>query len=140
MIAYLDTSVIVALLTADTHQHRAEAAVTGWTDEVAFSDWGAVEFASAIARRMRTRAISEAAARIAFGTFDAWADAGPAAVVVEPPDFDHAGMFLRRLDLTLRGGDAIHIAVCMRLGAGLMTLDELMQRAATTIGCPVLPV
>ena len=140
MIAYLDTSLIVALLTADVHQLRAEAAVAGWSGEVAFSDWGAVEFASAVGRRVRTGAISAPAGHIAFQTFDAWAAAESASVTVEPPDFDRAGLMLRRLDLTLRAADAIHIAVSMRLGAGLMTFDEPMQRAAVAIGCPVVPV
>jgi predicted nucleic acid-binding protein len=44
---------------------------------------------------------------------------------------------MRRLDLTLRTPDALHIAISGRVGATLATFDEKMAAAARVVGLPV---
>jgi len=70
---YLDASVLVALLTNDPLTPRADAFMRANTPTLIVSDFAAAEFASAMARRVRTGGITPDEARLAFSTFDAWA-------------------------------------------------------------------
>jgi predicted nucleic acid-binding protein len=49
-----------------------------------------------------------------------------------------ATAFLRRLDLTLRAPDAIHIAIAQRVDATLVTFDQGMATAALALGRAVV--
>jgi predicted nucleic acid-binding protein len=46
--------------------------------------------------------------------------------------------FLRRLNLTLRTDDALHIAIAQRVGAELLTFDRPMANAARALGTSVV--
>jgi predicted nucleic acid-binding protein len=70
---YLDASMLVALLTNDPLTPRADAFMRAKTPALIVSDFAAAEFASAMARRVRTGGITPDEARVAFSTFDAWA-------------------------------------------------------------------
>jgi predicted nucleic acid-binding protein len=59
-------------------------------------------------------------------------------VVIEAVDLRHATQFVRRFDLMLRAPDALHAAVCQRLGPTLVTFDQRLARAAAALGIPVL--
>lgn len=48
-----------------------------------------------------------------------------------------AEAFLRRLDLTLRAPNALHIAMAQRTGAALVTFDERMAGCARVLGLQV---
>jgi uncharacterized protein len=49
-----------------------------------------------------------------------------------------ANIFVHRFDLMLRAPDALHAAVCQRLGLTLVTLDQPLARAATALGVAVV--
>lgn len=98
------------------------------------SDFAAAEFASAISRKVRMADLSSEEAREAFGDFDAWVSHVTSSVEVGPVDVELASRYLRRLDLTLRTPDAIHIAMAQRLRARLVTLDLKMAASARTLG------
>jgi hypothetical protein len=53
-------------------------------------------------------------------------------------DVTAAAGFLRRLDLTLRRQDALHIAIAQRVGAALFTFDQQMTSAARALGTNAL--
>jgi predicted nucleic acid-binding protein len=61
-------------------------------------------------------------------------------VPVTPADLAQATAWIRRLDLTLRAPDAIHIAAAQRLDASLATFDAGMAGAARRLGLAVAPV
>jgi predicted nucleic acid-binding protein len=48
-----------------------------------------------------------------------------------------ASAILRRLDLNIRIGDALNIAIAMRLDAPLATFDEKMAENARALGAAV---
>ena len=98
------------------------------------SDFTAAEFASAVARWVRTRELKETAARSALESFDLWLTRSAQRVEVSPADIAAATTFLRRLDLPLRTPDAIHIAIAQRLGATLVTFDRRMAANAAALG------
>ena len=54
-----------------------------------------------------------------------------------PPTWRQRAAFLRRLDLTLRTPDALHIAIAQRLAAELMTFDQKMAASARALGTAV---
>ena len=137
-LVYLDTSVLVALLTDDALSDRADAMLANRLPVLLVSDFAGAEFASAVARRVRMGALGEAVAREVFANFDAWTRRATQLVEIAPVDVALAAVFLRRLDLTLRTPDALHIAAAQRLGACLATLDERMVACAQALGVAVV--
>lgn len=72
---YVDASVLVALLANDPLTGCADAFLRTKTPVLVVSDFAAAEFASAIARRVRTGEITPDEGRGGFSAFDAWARA-----------------------------------------------------------------
>lgn len=134
MSLYLDASVLVALLTHDSLTQRAEALLQAHPQPLILSDFAAAEFASALARRVRTAELTAAEARSAFTTLDLWAARATQRAETTALDVATAGAFLRRLDLPLRTPDALNIAIAHRLGATLATFDTKTAAAAHALG------
>ena len=72
MSLYLDASVLVALFVIDPTSVRAETFLVAHRENLVVSDFGAAEFSSAVARRVRTRELTNNDGRLAFSNFDAW--------------------------------------------------------------------
>lgn len=134
MSVYLDTSVLVALLTNDTLSTRAADFLRETKPSVVVSDFAAAEFASAIARRVGTGELTLDDARHVFSTLDAWLARATRRIEMTAADVTAAAAFLRRLDLTLRTPDALHIAIVERTGTTLMTFDTKMADSARILG------
>lgn len=140
MTVYLDASVLVPLFSTDALSERADRYFDGELPAVYVSDFAAAEFASAVARKVRTLALSVEQARAAFTEFDVWVLTEVTRVQVSPADISVADTFIRRLDLTLRAPDAMHIAMALRLGVTLATFDKAMEESARALGCPLAAV
>jgi hypothetical protein len=82
--------------------------------------------------------MSAEGAREVFSIFDAWTARETRHVQVTTADVTSAPAFLRRLDLTPRGGDAINIAIAQRTGADLLTFDDQTAAGARALGTTVL--
>jgi predicted nucleic acid-binding protein len=104
------------------------------TPALIVSDFAAAEFASAMARRVRTGGITPDEARVAFSTFDAWAARATRREQTKAADVSAAEAFLRRLDLNLRTPEALNIAIAQRIGAVLVSFDEKMSASARALG------
>lgn len=76
-------------------------------------------------------------AQAVFFRFDAWAAQTSQRIETLPADMKAAEAFLRRLDLTLRAPNALHIAMAQRTGAALVTFDERMAGCARVLGLQV---
>ncbi len=122
---YLDTNVIVALLTPELLSLRADGFLANNSDGLIVSDFAAAEFAAVIARRVRMRSFTPAAGRQALATFDTWVTRSAWRIEMNAVDVAAADALLRRLDLTLLTPDAIHIAIARRLGATIVTFDRV---------------
>lgn len=138
MSAYLDASLLVPLFKDDHFSSRSEAFLSsnGWILFV--SDFAAAEFASAIARHVRMRGLTDADARKAFSGFDAWTARATRRVESNTADISVANTWLRRLDLPLRTADALNIAIAQRIGAAIATFDEKMAACAHALGTAVV--
>src|SRR5919204_5508597 len=114
---YLDASILVALLTNDPFTDRADAFLRTNLPVLVISDLAATEFASAIARRVRTGEVTQDEGHIVFSNFDAWAARTTRREYTKTADIAAAEAFLRRLDLNLRTADALNIAISQRIAA-----------------------
>jgi predicted nucleic acid-binding protein len=137
---YLDTSVLVALLTPGAFAARSEQFKSDNENSLVVSDFAAAELASVISQRVRTRTTSRESARLVLADFDAWLTGVNLRPQIDPADVARADFYLRRFDLPLRAPDAIHIAVAQRLGATLVTFDRAMTTAARALNVTVAEV
>lgn len=131
---YLDANVLVAAFGFDESGQHPAILSAGDERVVCTSDFVLAEFASAIARRVRTGEVDRDRAGACFGHLDAWI---PGHCRIEPlstADIRAATGYLRRLDLALRAPDALSIAAADRLGATLITLDRRMADCARVLG------
>jgi predicted nucleic acid-binding protein len=140
MSVYLDANVVVALLTEDPLATRAQSLLRKTNDLLIVSDYTAAEFAAVVARHVRMDGILKETAQILFQNFDDWTMRHTEAVEVTPSDLRSAEAYMRRLDINLRTPDAIHLAICSRIGAVLATFDVKMTEAAKALGIPVAVV
>jgi len=136
---YLDASVLVALVSTDPLTTCAEACRAAGTHLLVVSDFATAEVASAIARRVRMREMTEMDARSAFALIDALVVRVAERIATEAGDVKAAEVALRRLDLPLRTPDALNIAIAQRVDAALLTFDMKMAEAARALGLDVVP-
>jgi predicted nucleic acid-binding protein len=134
MSVYLDASVLVALFTDDHFTKRATAFLETSDTSVIVSDFATAEFAATIARHVRTHDLSANEAHTVFASFDSWTFRVAHCVQIASGDVAAAVSFLRRLDLTLRAPDALHIAICQRVAKSMMTFDIRMAASARSLG------
>jgi uncharacterized protein len=134
---YLDANIVVALLTSEPLSERADEFVRNCQDLLIVSDFAAAEFASAIAKRVRTRESRPDEARKDLADFDVWVARCAVRIDLSRGDVAAATAYLRRLDLALLTPDALHIAMAQRIHAILVTFDRQMAAAARALGVAV---
>ena len=139
MSVYADASLLVALLAPDLLNGRARQYLADHRPTLMISDFAAAEFASVIAKRVRTGDMSRADAVLAFSAFDAWSARLGSRLELARTDLVRAEALIRRLDLSLRTPDALNIAMAERHGATLATFDKGMAAAAMAVGLAVAP-
>jgi predicted nucleic acid-binding protein len=137
---YLDVSVLVPFFVVDPFNQKAEQGLRRLRDGLTISDFAAAEFASAIARRVRTRELRADEGQAAFSDFDTWCARHVQQIAIESADVVAASALMRRLDLTLRTPDAIHLAMAHRTESRLWTFDKDMARAARAVGVELAKV
>jgi uncharacterized protein len=132
--AYLDVNVMVPLFAVDTLTDRAKKALRSLHDDLIVSDFTVAEFSWVIARRVRTRDLRADEARAAFSNFDSWCARHVTWVKLESIDIVGATALMRRLDLSVRTPNALHIAIVQRIGCPLLTFDRTMASVARALG------
>lgn len=135
MIFYLDTSVVVSALTNEPASRRVKA----WLDaqapaELAISDWVVTEFSSALSIKLRNGKIDVLRRAAAFAAFASLTAESFIVLSVAPQQFRLAARFADQQLLGLRGGDALHLAICAHHGAALCTLDVRLAEAGPAVG------
>jgi predicted nucleic acid-binding protein len=81
--------------------------------------------------------ITKAEATGIFKKFDQWRTQDIRVIPLETSDILLAETYLRRLNLTLRAPDAMHLAIAGRAGATLLTFDTKMNASALVLGLKV---
>lgn len=95
------------------------------------------EFASGVARNVRTGRLSRSGGEDAFRAFDEWRGMKAEIVALGARDVALATTWLRRLDLNLRAPDALHLAMAARLRIPLLTFDRQLATAARALSLPL---
>lgn len=136
MTSYCDASVIVAALTAEPFSLLARR----WLDDqpgasLVQSGWTLAEVDSALARKQRSRRLDAVGRARALAT---WRTVSQriALTDVVPADFALVASLVDS-GPGLRAGDALHLAVVLRLGVSLATFDRDLATAARAEGVRV---
>ena len=136
---YLDTSVVVPLFVHEP----GSASILNWLeaapDALASSDWMLTEFASALAIKVRTRAITPKVARDASREFDRFCREGLPLAAVSREAFREAARIAGSAGKGVRAADALHLAMAREMGAmSIATADLALARCAEGVGLHAL--
>jgi predicted nucleic acid-binding protein len=132
---YLDTSVLVSAFVQDEHSEWAAALLIRRAD-VVVSRWVEAEFSSALGLRVRSGAMKADKRDQIEAEFDGWR-LGRDECRLDDLDFVRCRALLRD-GLRLRTPDALHLAVVLRHGFDLATLDKELAAAARLKGVEVV--
>ena len=127
---YIDTCVLLAVLTPEVHSPTATAFLAEASVPVAISSWSFTELHSALGLKVRTKALSRQQAEELLQGYER--SLAPDLLVLEPEakDFRNANACLRGWTTTLRAADALHLAIASGRGATLCNLDAPFVAAA----------
>lgn len=132
---YVDTSVIVALLTVEPRTQEVTTWYAGLRDTPTCSDWLLTEFSSALSIKIRTGQITEASAKRVRKEFESLTEGGVRIVTVSRAAFRQAAEMVKHYDHGLSAGDSLHLAVALELGAtDIATLDGTLATNAKLNG------
>ncbi|MFA4892771.1 type II toxin-antitoxin system VapC family toxin [Brevundimonas sp.] len=135
MTVYLDTSVVVPLFLDDDHAPRVRAWAVS-DRSIVLSAWTVTEFSSALSMQVRLKNVTEAERKALERAFDRWSRKGQM-LEFEADMFNNARVLLQRHS-RLRAPDALHLAIALRNGVELATLDIVLRDAAVAEGMKVI--
>lgn len=132
---YVDTSVLVAALTTETHTRRAERWLTqAGSGELAVSEWVIAEFSAALSIKARMRGIDANARSAALGALRTMEERSLILLPVVSAHFRTAARFADQHRLGLRAADALHLAIAGDAAATLCTLDKRLASTGKALG------
>jgi hypothetical protein len=140
LMIYLDTSVVVALLTPEEHSPQALDWLEQCRETLISSDWLITETHSALGLKERHHGLSPQDRQAAGEQFERLLQGGIELRSLDRGRFRQAAELLQDPTLGLRAGDALHLGVALHSRCTqLASFDERMLQAATELGLrPVL--
>lgn len=139
---YFDTSFIVPYILPEATSSRVQQFfVDQQSAALTISHWTRVEFASMLAREVRSHGISERAARDADEQFEAAMARSFTILLPDRNDFDLSKDYVLQFGTGLRSGDALHLAIGKNRGVqSFYTFDKKLLRAGKMLGLPVATI
>ena len=136
---YFDTSFLAPLFLPESTSMEVANFVRNLPGvDQTVSHWGRVEFASILARKVRTGELDAEGALRADASFEDMMEKSFAIILPTVDDFGLAKQFLARFETGLRGGDALHLAMAgNRRATAIYSLDIGMIRAGKMLGLPI---
>lgn len=132
---YLDTSVVVALLTLEECSPHALDWFAQCRESLVSSDWLITETHSALGIKQRHHGLSSQSRQAAADQFERLLQAGVELRSVDRDRFRQAAVLLQDPTLGLRAGDALHLPVALHSRCTqLASFDDRMQQAAAVLG------
>ncbi len=134
---YIDTSVAVALLTAEAGSDAAQALINRLMSQGlrgVCSDWTCAEYRCAIAAKYRAGLIDSSDVPAVASALDALRASKFATAPTLPTDIVRAGeLAVQIASQPLRAADSLHIAISARLGVTHFLTFDLGQAAAARV-------
>jgi predicted nucleic acid-binding protein len=137
MDGYLDASVLLPQIAREPTTAVVDRLFRNWSDRLVVGEFAAAEVASAVSRLVRTGRLDAGDAMARLADFDAWRGIRTSPLDVDGADVRLASVYVRRFELMLRAPNALHVAICRRLGLTLVTLDRRLAAAALALGVAV---
>ena len=132
---YLDTSVVVALLTPEDRSPQALDWFGQSRDPLISSDWLITQTHSALGIKQSHHGLSSAARQAAGEQFERLLQGGVELRSLDRDRFRQAAQLLQHPGLGLRAGEALHLAVALHSRCThLASFDGRMQQAAAALG------
>lgn len=132
---YLDTSVLVALLTPEETSERVAAWITAREPgTLHVSGWVATEFGAAVTRKVRTGRLTRGECDRARREYESVVSGAFTVLAIEPGDFHSAAQLVADPEAGIRAGDGLHLAVALAHGMSLATLDKRFVAGAAKLG------
>jgi uncharacterized protein len=138
---YVDTSALVPLFIREPKSEAIIAWLESSGERLAISEWSLVEFASAAAIKVRTGQAVANLVKQATTRVHEFARKHCMVAVPGREEFRRAAELAGDDTLNLRAGDALHLAIAVRLSAqGILCLDDAMIESAKSLGMNVVTV
>lgn len=138
---YLDTSVIIALLTREAHSERAETWLASQDRTPLYiSAWVITEVSSALSIKVRSGILTPALRATILARWHRSSAENFVSLPITTAHFETAATFADRHESGLRAGDALHLAVASGAGCAVATFDRVMAAAALSVGVPLAPL
>ena len=138
---YVDTSVIVSLLTDEPKTQACKDWFKALTQAPISGDWLVTEFYSAIALKQRIGQLREKDVKATMHQFENLTKSGGIKLMpVARESFSKAGQLTHQYAHT-RAGDALHLSVAMQCEAKtFVTLDNAQAASAKQLGFEVVTI
>ena len=132
---YLDTSLLVALITQETNSARLQPWFENHEPGVLHvSDWIVAEFSAALSVKVRVGNFTAEEQQQALAIFSRLSKSAFVCLPVNKTHFVHAALLADQHSLGLHAGDALHLAIAADHGAEIYTLDKRMATAGPQCG------
>jgi hypothetical protein len=136
---YVDTSALVPGFIREPKSDAVLAWLETCGEGLVVSEWAITEFSSAAAIKVRTGEIASAMAKQARARFLDFAQDHCSIAVPQRAEFRRAAELAGDVNLKLRAGDALHLAIAeANKVQGILCLDETMGAGAKVIGLNVV--
>jgi len=136
---YFDTSFLTPVMLDEPASVSVRGLIAGLRSHpLSISLWTKLEFASALAKSVRSGRLGEAQSRLARTRFESTIGAGFQILAPLPQDFELAWTYVENRQTGLRGGDALHLAIAANHNASaIYSLDKTFLKAGAILGLPV---
>lgn len=132
---YLDTSILVAALTAESETSRMQIWIAAQaSDELVISPWVVTEFSAALSIKVRMGHLAVADHALVLSVFARLVSESFVMLPIADGAFRRAAQLADRADTGLRAGDALHLAIADEEKLTLVTLDRRLAEAGRTLG------
>lgn len=132
---YLDTSILVAALTAEAETARMQNWIASQDpDDFVISPSVITEFSAALSIKARTGQLSPAHHGLVLAAFSRLVSDSFLTLPLAEGAFRAAARLADRAETGLRAGDALHLAIAAEEGLVLATLDRRLAEAGAILG------
>ena len=126
---YIDTSILVALCTAEEKSDAVDKWHENSSVKMISSTWAFTEFSSALSLKVRTNQLTEKQSREAWKNFDNLCQNDIELMPIENKTYYSAGILVVDGKSNLRAGDALHLAAAKQFKSkSLATLDKVLAK------------